>query len=131
MALSPIGSISIMMPGVPDKTFSIPSNVSVDVNVVHPDSLASNTFYEYSGRHDDGELPQLKSSGLMTNVLGCLLEIKRISDQILSATIDQMYGDSSKDELTSDNDLQPQLISTESRSKKMRVEDQDYMEMEQ
>ncbi len=107
MALSPIGSISIMMPGVPDETFSIPSNVSVDVNVVHPDSLASNTFYEYSGRHDDGELPQLKSSGLMTNVLGCLLEIKRISDQILSAKIDQMYGDSSKDELTSDNDLQP------------------------
>lgn len=116
------------MPNVADATYSITNPYFVDVNKVHPDAEKSNTFYEYSGRHDDGRLPSLKSSGYMSQVLGCLQEIKRISDDVLTNKINEMYGgESSKSIKLNGDEVEDAEDNNESKSKKMRVEEDNMM----
>ena len=58
-----------------------------DVNNVHEDAKTSNTSYGYSGRHDHGSLPELKSSGNMARLIASLEDAKRESDMVITDII--------------------------------------------
>lgn len=118
------------MPNVANAKYEITAPRVVDVNQVHPDAERSNTFYEYSGRHDDGKLPILKATGCMSQVLGCLQEIKRISDEVLTDKINEMYGngESTKSNERNDDaadDAGEEPEDDESKSKKMRLDEEE------
>lgn len=58
-----------------------------DVNRVHEEAKTSNTSFGYSGRHDHGSLPELKSSGSMARLVASLGDAKRESDTVLTEII--------------------------------------------
>jgi hypothetical protein len=51
--------------GEPMHNINISNPTHMDVNSVSAESRASNTRFEYSGRHDHGDLPQLKTLDLL------------------------------------------------------------------
>lgn len=64
-------------------------------NDIHPLAATSNTSFEYSGQHDQGTLPQLKSTGHMAHLIAAILEAKSQSNNYLTTKIGlQMSGDS-------------------------------------
>ena len=54
--------------------------------------VLSETTFEYSGIHDHGKLPALKSDGPMSVVVNSLLTAKNQSDEYLTNCIDMEYG---------------------------------------
>lgn len=58
-------------------------------NDIHPTAATSNTSFEYSGRHDQGTLPQLQSTGHMAHLIAAILDVKAQSDNYLTAKIGQ------------------------------------------
>jgi len=60
-----------------------------DINSISAEAKESNTSYEYSGRHDHGTLPQLKSDGHMAQLVGSLQDAKREGDAVLTALIEK------------------------------------------
>lgn len=120
-----IASISFHFPDEETHYFPVKQALPIDVNDVHPDAKRSNTFYHYSGRHDEGMLPTLHSSGPMIEVLSSVQQIKHISDNFLTERINQLYGynnstqnhtDDVHEEVNNDNDGDGNKV------KKMRVE---------
>lgn len=89
--------------GLVDIVFTLPETVSpepivvsiprpsqpINLNEVHPSAATSNTSFEYSGRHDQGVLPQLKTEGHLANVITAILEAKHQSDTILTKLIEE------------------------------------------
>lgn len=88
--------------GIVDIVFSIPESISaqpivisitqpkaIDLNEIHPSAATSNTSYDYSGRHDQGTLPMLKTEGHLANVIAAILEAKQQSDTILTKLIEE------------------------------------------
>jgi hypothetical protein len=67
-----------------------------DVNQVHVEAKTSNTSYGYSGRHDHGVLPELKSTGPMARLVASLEEAKREGDTVLTELMVKEKGE--KDE---------------------------------
>lgn len=111
--MEPSVSITFVLPNEPAVVFDVTDFKPIDVNEVHPDAKQHNTFFEYSGRHDNGELPTLKSTGPIAQVIGALNEMRRISDEFLTEKINAMYGGVSKN---------GQSAEGQSAAKKMRVE---------
>lgn len=60
-----------------------------DVNVVSEEAKVSNTSYGYSGRHDHGSLPELKSEGPMARLVASLEDAKRETDQAMTEVINR------------------------------------------
>ena len=59
-----------------------------DVNTVHEEAKQSNTSYGYSGRHDHGSLPELKSgSGPMARLVASLEDAKRETDKVMTEVV--------------------------------------------
>ena len=56
-------------------------------NQISEDAKSSNTSYKYSGRHDDGLLPNLNSTGKFSLLCGALYKAKSICDEIFTAEI--------------------------------------------
>jgi hypothetical protein len=56
-------------------------------NQISEDAKSSNTSYKYSGRHDDGLLPNLNSTGKFALLCGALYKAKSICDELLTAEI--------------------------------------------
>jgi len=81
-----------------------------NINEVAEDAKVSNTSYGYSGRHDHGILPQMKSDGPHSVLISALYEAKKESDKILTDLI--------KEEAI--NEQCP-------AEKKQRVDDEDVM----
>jgi hypothetical protein len=110
-------------------------NREVDINLVSESALSNNnTSHEYSGRHDHGSLPQLKSSGPIAEVIASMLEAKRSCDRYLTECINREYGygeaniktereigeegpDLEREEVEEDVDML-----AKNQSKKMRIE---------
>lgn len=77
------------MDGTPDHEIMIPitSNTSLDVNEVCSEALKSNTAIGYSGRHDHGSLPTLKSTGGILDVVVAIKNAKTACDAYLTNLI--------------------------------------------
>lgn len=75
-----------------ERTIAIDKPKPVDINQVAEDARNSNTSFGYSGRHDHGNLPTLKSGGQIAELLAAMQEAKAESDAILTAEIDRFYG---------------------------------------
>mmetsp|Transcript_1039 Transcript_1039/g.1718 ORF Transcript_1039/g.1718 Transcript_1039/m.1718 type:complete len:156 (+) Transcript_1039:33-500(+) len=77
-----------------NKHISIDNNsiVPADLNEISPESRASNTRCEYSGRHDHGDLPKLKSAGPGALLIAALQQAKQDCDQYLTECIDSSEG---------------------------------------
>ena len=58
-----------------------------DPNVVSSEAAISNTSCAYSGRHDHGNLPTLKSTGPYAILISGILEGKMRCDEFLTAAI--------------------------------------------
>ena len=61
---------------------------SSNINEISAEAKESNTSFEYSGRHDHGMLPTLKSEGHMAQLVGSLEEAKKECDKVLTALIE-------------------------------------------
>lgn len=70
------------------------SNVNIDnMKNNHDDDDDNRTSYHYTGRHDNGNLPILKTSNKEAlELLSCLLEAKNKCDNYLTSCIDIEYG---------------------------------------
>ena len=55
-------------------------------------AVTDTTTFEYSGVHDHGKLPVLKTDGPVAAVLANIMEAKRQSDEYLTNCIDVEYG---------------------------------------
>lgn len=62
------------------------------VHVVSETARATNTSYEYSGRHDHGDLPELKAEGATAALVVALKEGKAACDAFLTDCINKEYG---------------------------------------
>jgi hypothetical protein len=68
---------------------SVTSPAPLNLNEIHPTAATSNVSFEYSGRHDQGTLPTLKTEGHLANVISAILEAKQQSDTILTKLIEE------------------------------------------
>ena len=102
----------------------------VDVNTVSEESRASNTRFEYSGRHDHGDLPKLKNSGPAAVLVSALQEAKRECDKYLTQRINEEYGYESTEKTSvmeveegeGDVGVEVEEEITENKAKKMCLE---------
>jgi hypothetical protein len=88
----PIITLEFSLPNEELIIFPIADQGPCDVNFISPVAEKSNESYDYSGRHDQGKLPILKSEGPMANVVRAMQEAKKVSDGFLSERINQVYG---------------------------------------
>lgn len=61
----------------------------LDINEVANDAVNSNTSFGYSGRHDHGSLPQLKSDPKHAQLVASIQEAKIACDQFLTSEIEK------------------------------------------
>lgn len=80
-----------------------------NINEISADAKESNTSFEYSGRHDHGTLPTLKSEGHMAHLVGSLEEAKQECDKVLTSLIE-----SEKKEVGPPSEKKPRLETDES-----------------
>lgn len=92
MSSQAIVSIDFVLNGISCKQISIDSPLPLDMNQASEESRKSNTSFEYSGRHDHGDLPQLKSTGPHALLVAALQEAKRECDKFLTQKINAEYG---------------------------------------
>jgi hypothetical protein len=129
-------SLEFHLPNEEPIIFPIENKGPCNINYISPVAANSNESYEYSGRHDQGKLPDMKSTGPMAEVIAAMQEAKRVSDQFLSERINQVYGYGSKqveeniNEEPTESDEKPVRDENreESVAKKMRIEDPHAME---
>ena len=81
----PIIEVSFSFNGIEQTRISISSCVpEFDPNIISEEAAKSNTSCSYSGRHDHGNLPVLKSSGPYATLISGLLETKVKCDTFLT-----------------------------------------------
>ena len=79
-------------------SFTLPNNFflqtvqPLDLNFVSFETASSNTVYEYSGRHDHGNLPPLRSVGTLANLVKSLIQAKANCDRHFTDEINKQYG---------------------------------------
>jgi len=71
------------------KSININDSKPFNTNEVAEDAKISNTSFGYSGRHDHGILPQMKSDGSHAILVSALLEAKKECDKILTLAINE------------------------------------------
>eukprot|EP01038_Epipyxis_sp_PR26KG_P009284 gene9284-12510_t len=117
----------------PTHSFSIVNPAPIDINKVSQEAEHSRTSYDYSGRHDHGKLPLLKSTGYMSQVISALLETKNECDRYLTECIDAEYGGDKTIKLSTNN--QDMMVEDENEHedkmvdgivKKPRIEEDKY-----
>ncbi len=129
---SVLATISFRFPNEEERKETIVEALPIDVNDIHPDARRCNTFYHYSGRHDDGNLPILRNSGPMVDVLSAIQQIKHMSDTYLTERINAQYGYSNNEtnnEVEATENCSNEI--EESKLKKMRVENEAVAAMEE
>lgn len=120
MASSPIVTVDFVLNGVHSGTIAISDPNVGAVNVVSSSARESNTSFEYSGRHDHGELPPLKKEGVNASLVAALQDAKRECDRILTEKINLEYGyDNSETKMDLDAEMEEE---PEKKAKKLRVE---------
>jgi hypothetical protein len=79
-----VGSSSIHTGGTSSSSLS---SLTFDANEVAEEARTSNLSFKYSGRHDHGPLPLLKSSGVNADLVSALLEAKQQCGEYLTELI--------------------------------------------
>lgn len=120
MASNPIVSIDFVINGVQSESIRITQPDLSTVNTVSEDAKASNTSFEYSGRHDHGELPHLKKDGPHAVLVAALQEAKRECDRILTQKINAEYG-YGESEPKMDVDTEEADVADEEPQKKAKI----------
>jgi hypothetical protein len=92
MASGPIVQVDFNLNGDQSGQIRITNPDVSAVNAVSAESRASNTSFDYSGRHDHGDLPSLKSSGDHALLVAALQEAKRECDRFLTQKINIEFG---------------------------------------
>ncbi len=87
----------IVTVGIFGDSYALPNNFlqttpPLDLNFVSFEAASSNTVFEYSGRHDHGNLPTLKSSGTLAVLLKSLIQSKANCDRHFTDEINKHYG---------------------------------------
>ena len=57
---------------------------TLDINEIAADAINSNTSFGYSGRHDHGQLPLLKSDPQHANIIASIQEARKACDEYLT-----------------------------------------------
>jgi hypothetical protein len=92
MSNKPIVSIEFLFNGAQKGGINIMEPPVLDMNQVSAEARVSNTMFEYSGRHDHGNLPELKTSGNCAEVVSAIQEAKKECDSFLTQQINEFYG---------------------------------------
>ena len=71
-------SLTVSLPFTPALSHSLLASLSA------ADAVHNNTSFLYSGRHDHGRLPSLKTSGHSARLLSAIGEAKRLSDEYIT-----------------------------------------------
>lgn len=88
----PIVSIDFLFNGELKNQIKITDPAEFDANQVSAEARVSNTTFGYSGRHDHGDLPKLKSIGVNAVLVSALQEAKRECDRYLTERINEEFG---------------------------------------
>lgn len=91
-SVQPIISIDFLLNGELKNQIRITDPVEFDANQVSAEARVSNTTFGYSGRHDHGDLPTLKSTGVNAVLVSALQEAKRECDKYLTERINEEFG---------------------------------------
>lgn len=81
--------LSFSFPNGETSKISISEPQELNINLIHPSAAQSNLSYEYSGRHDQGVLPALKSEGPTSHMIAAMIEAKQQSDIYLTKLIEE------------------------------------------
>lgn len=87
-----IVSVDFLLNGELKNQINVTDSAEFDANQVSAEARISNTTFGYSGRHDHGDLPSLKSSGPNSVLVAALLEAKRECDKYLTQRINEEFG---------------------------------------
>ncbi len=92
MSRLPLITLKYKFPNETEQEFAVQNVESININYISPIAASSNESFEYSGRHDQGTLPQLNSVGPMADIVSAMIQGKKISDKFLTERINQFYG---------------------------------------
>lgn len=100
-------------------SWTAPTSETINLNYISPEAAATNTVHHYSGRHDHGKLPTLKSSGPMADVISSIIAAKSECDRFLTSCIDKEYanGDAKMETELEEDDAD----SSENQAKKLKT----------
>lgn len=91
-SVQPIVSIEFLLNGELKNQIKITDPAEFDANQVSAEARVSNTTFGYSGRHDHGDLPKLKSAGVNAVLVAALQEAKKECDKYLTERINEEFG---------------------------------------
>ena len=83
--------IEISLPGGKLHRISQVGDQHSNVNMVSDAARDTNTSFDYSGRHDFGTLPILKSEGDLSLLITAVMKAKIECDSFLTSIIDEEY----------------------------------------
>mmetsp|Transcript_73077 Transcript_73077/g.143316 ORF Transcript_73077/g.143316 Transcript_73077/m.143316 type:complete len:129 (-) Transcript_73077:73-459(-) len=92
MSSGPIVQVDFVLNGISCNQINVTHPDCSTVNAISAESRASNTSFGYSGRHDHGDLPELKASGPHAILVAALQEAKKECDKYLTQRINAEYG---------------------------------------
>lgn len=117
---STLVSVDFVLNGVHSNQIKITNPSQLDLNFVSPESSVSNTTFEYSGRHDHGKLPILKTTGPCAELVSALQEAKRECDKYLTKLINEEFGYDDSEKVMDTECVEDEAI--ESKPKKQCTE---------
>ena len=101
-------------------SWSAPAPDSINLNYISPEAAATNTVHHYSGRHDHGKLPVLKTSGPMADVISGVIAAKNECDRFLTTIIDKEYANADA-KMDVNEAEEEEADDTENQAKKMKT----------
>ena len=97
----------------------LPSDISeFDPNEISEEARMSNTSFKYSGRHDHGDLPKMKSSGYYSKICSALYKAKSTCDELLTNEINS-YVKNTKSDFTDSKET----LEVENIKKKIKLDE--------
>jgi hypothetical protein len=102
--------ITFQLPSREGHTIDINTANNFQINQIHPSAVNTNTSYEYSGRHDQGILPELKSDGYLSQLLSAMQEAKDESDRYLTALIGEELKQEEKNSQEADLEAYAEMM---------------------
>ena len=89
MADKPLVEVNFNFEGVDTHSIATSKSTSkpYNPNLVAEDARESNLSFNYSGRHDHGTLPELKSDGIHNEIVASLIQAKEETGNYLTSLV--------------------------------------------